>query len=349
MRVKRLSLICAAIMGLFGHEAMAEETEVRLGWCNPTIDVSAGAPLAAAMEFGWFAKKNVKLTIVPLAGSTDCVLNITTGQVKTAFAAPEAVAIMASKGGDLQYFYTGFNRNMFGVAVPEGSDIKSMTDLKGKRIGVFTMASVGVVIARSMAQAAGLNPDTDISIVVSGAPAQSKALLEKGEVAAVSHWDMIYETIASSGMKMRKLANSAMDNFPSNGFVALRATIEKEPGLLAAVARGYAMGAIYSRDNPEEASRLYFKHFPQARSTGLSLEEDIKRSLPTLTAVVRLWALPTGQDKWGLNNPAQYQAYIDWLKSRGVLQGEISGERIVNNALIGAINDFEERQASKPN
>jgi NitT/TauT family transport system substrate-binding protein len=343
-----ISLLVAAVASLAGHAALAEETEVRLGWCNPAIDISAGAPLASAMEFGWFAEKGVKLTIVPLAGSTDCVLNVTTGQVKTAFAAPEAVAIMASKGGAVQYFYTGFNRNMFGVAVPEGSDVKSMADLKGKRIGVFTMASVGVVIARSMAKAAGLDPDSDISIVVSGSPSQSQALLESGEIAAISHWDMIYETIASSGLKMRKLADPAMENFPSNGFVALKSTIEKEPDVLAAVARGYAMGGIFSRDNPEEAARLYFKHFPQARSTGLSLEEDIKRNMPTLTAVVRLWALPAGQEKWGYSAASQYQAYIDWLKGRGVLEGEIAGERIANNALIDAINDFDEGKASRP-
>lgn len=342
------SFAFATLLSLAGAPAQAQETDVRLGWCNPAIDVSAGAPLAAAMEFGWFAEKGVKLTIVMLAGSTDCVLNVTTGQVKAAFAAPEAVAIMASKGGDVRYFYTGFNRNMFGVAVPDDSAVKSIADLRGKRVGVMSMASVGVVIARSLAQSEGLDPDTDISIVVAGSPSQSKALLESGEIAAISHWDMVYETITSAGLKMRKLPAPMMDDFPSNGFVALGSSIDADADILAALARGYAMGSIYTRDNPEEASRLYFKRFPEARSTGLSLEEDIQRGLPTLAAVARLWDLPEGQDQWGYNNPRQYQAYIDWLKSRGVLEGEISGEKIVSNALIDSINDFDESKASRP-
>jgi NitT/TauT family transport system substrate-binding protein len=344
-----MTLLAAAAVAVAMQSAAAEETTVRLGWCTPSIDVSAGAPIAAAMEFGWFAAKGVKLDIVPVAGSTDCVLNVTTGQMDTAYAAPEAVAIMASRGGNVQYFYTGFNRNMFGVAVPETSDIDSYEDLRGKRIGVLSMSSVGVVIARSVAQSVGLDPDNDISIVVSGSAGQSRALLENGEVDAISHWDMIYETISSAGLEMRKLPNPAMDDFPSNGFVALKSTIEEKPEILAAVARGYAMGSIFTRDNPQEAAELHFKHFPQSRSTGLSLEEDIERGMPTLHAVINLWRLPEGRDQWGYNDPEQYQAYIDWLEDRDVLETSISAEQIINNSLIGAINDFDEEQASRPN
>lgn len=344
-----MTLLAAAAVALTTLPAAAQETTVRLGWCNPAIDVSAGAPFAAAMEYGWFSEKGVKVEMVPVAGSTDCVLNVTTGQVDTAFAAPEAVAIMASRGGEVQYFYTGFNRNMFGIAVPESSEIDSYEDLKGKRIGVMSMSSVGVVIARSVAQAAGLNPDSDINIVVSGSAAQSRQLLESGEVDAISHWNMVYETISSSGLEMRKLPNPEMDNFPSNGFVALKSTIEEKGDVLAAVARGYAMGSIFTRDNPQKAAELHFKHFPQSRSTGLSLEEDIERAMPTLRAVIELWELPEGSDQWGYSHPEQYQAYIDWLESRGVLESNVSAEAIINNSLIEAINDFDEERASQPN
>lgn len=338
----------AALMVAGIAQAQAQTTEVRLGWCNPAIDVSAGAPLAAAMEFGWFEEKGISVTIVPMAGSTDCVLNVTTGQVLAAFAAPEAVAIMASRGGEVQYYYTGFNRNMFGIAVPDDSDIESYEDLQGKRVGVMSMSSVGVVIARSAVQSAGLDPDSDISIVVSGSASQSMTLLQNGEVDAISHWDMIYETISSAGYPVRKLVDEQTDDFPSNGFVALRSSIEDQPELLAALARGYAMGSIYATENPVEASELHYKHFPQSRSTGLSLEEDIERGLPTLEAVTRLWVLPEGSDRWGYNSAEQYQSYIEWLQERGVLEGAVTGEQIVNNALIDAINDFDEAQAEQP-
>lgn len=348
MNIHRLAISLSVLLVAGTTLASAQETEVRVGWCTPSIDASSGAPFAVADEFGWFKEKGIKVRLVPLAGSGDCVLNVTTGQVKAAFAAPEAVAIMAAKGVPVQYFYTGFNRNMFGIAVPASSKISTYKDLKDKRIGVMSMGSVGVVIAKSVIERAGMDPEKDVRIVVSGSPPQSKNLLENGEIAAISMWDMVYETIGSAGLPLRKIPDSGIDDFPSNGFVALKATIEKEGDILAAVARGYAMSSIFIRDNPEEAVRIHFKHFPQARSTGLSEEEDIKRNLPTVRAVTRLWTLPQGQKEWGSNDPKLYQAYIDWLVERKVFEKKLSGEQIVNNSLIKKINDFDEKTASKP-
>ena len=348
MKTLTFAISLSAALVAAGLSASAQETEVRVGWCTPNLDVSSGAPFAAADEFGWFKEKSVKVQLVPLAGSGACVRAVATGQVKTAFAAPEAVAIMASKNVPIQYFYTGFNRNMFGLAVPASSKISTYKDLKDKRIGVLSMSSVGVVIAKSVIERAGMNPDSDVKIVVSGSPAQSKVLLENGEVAALSMWDMVYETIGSAGLPLRKIPDSGIDNFPSNGFVALKQTIEQDGDILAAVARGYAMGGIFVRDNPEEAARLHYKHFPQTRSTGLSEEQDIKRSLPTLKAVIRLWALPSGQTEWGLNDAKHYQSYINWLVERKVFEKGPTGEQIVNNTLIKKINTFDPKKASKP-
>lgn len=347
--IRQFSVVLAsALLAIAAVPAAAQDTVVRLGWCSPSIDVSAGAPFAAAMEFGWFAEKGIKVELVPVGGSTDCVLNVSTGQVDAAFAAPEAVAILASRGGNVQYYYTGFNRNMFGVAVPDSSDIKGYEDLRDKRIGVLSMGSVGVVIARSVAQSAGLDPDNDIKVVVSGSASQAQTLLQSGEVDAISYWDMIYESMSATGLKMRKLPNPAMDAFPSNGFVALQSTIEEKGEVLAAMARGYAMGSIYTTRNPRKASELHFKYFPQSRSTGLSEEEDIERGLPRLAAVVGLWARPEGRDQWGYNDDGQYQAYIDWLVSREVLQDGLLADQIINNSLIDAINDFDEADIPKP-
>jgi NitT/TauT family transport system substrate-binding protein len=348
MKNIKLMLSVLATFVAVTFSASAQEREVRLGWCTPVIDVSAGAPFAIANEFGWFKEKGISVRLIPLGGSGDCMQAVATGQILAAFAAPEAVAVMATKGAPVQIYYTGFNRNMFGLAVPVNSPVKTYADLKDKRIGVVSMGSVGVVIARSVIERAGLNPDTDVKIVVSGAPAQSKNLLENGEVAALSMWDMFYATVSSAGLPLRKIPDSGIDNFPSNGIAALTANIQKDGDILAAVARGYQMGTIFARDNPDEAVRLFLKHFPQARAAGLELEDDVKRNLPTLKAAVGLWARPDGQKEWGHNNPKVYQSYIDWLVQRKVFEAKLTSDQLINNSLISKINDFDEKKASKP-
>jgi NitT/TauT family transport system substrate-binding protein len=51
--------------------AQAQNT-VRVGWCARTVS-SAAAPFAIATKMGWFAQAGIKLELVPLPGSTDCV------------------------------------------------------------------------------------------------------------------------------------------------------------------------------------------------------------------------------------------------------------------------------------
>jgi ABC-type nitrate/sulfonate/bicarbonate transport system substrate-binding protein len=64
MRKHKASLF--ALLMLAALPAAAQETEVRVGWCTPNLDVSSGAPFAAAEEFGWFAEKKIKVKLIPL-------------------------------------------------------------------------------------------------------------------------------------------------------------------------------------------------------------------------------------------------------------------------------------------
>ena len=82
------------------------------------------------------------------------------------------------------------------------------------------MASAGVVLARSGASDAGLDPDRDIRVVVSGQPAQSVVLLQRKEIDAVSQWDTQYTLMGLAGVPMRMLEDPVIDSFPANSFVA---------------------------------------------------------------------------------------------------------------------------------
>src|SRR5207237_2324290 len=115
--------------------------------------------------------------------------------------------------------------NVYGIAVPADSAVKRFEDLKGKRVGVISMSSAGVIIARALAANHGMDPDRDISIVVAGEAAQTAALLRSGEVDALSQFDTQYALTENAGVKLRLLDASAIARFPSNGLIALEETI----------------------------------------------------------------------------------------------------------------------------
>lgn len=353
--VKRTALQAgaAALLSLcFGSVANAQsETEtVRVGWCTQTLNVTV-APFAIAEKMGWFEEEGVEVDIVPLPGSSDCARNVATGEIDTAVAAPEPVALLKGQGVDLKVFYTAYRRNIFGLAVPEDSEIQTYDDLKGKTVGVTSMASVGVIIARSVAADAGLNPQSDLRIVVSGQPAQSASLLRSGEVDALSHWDTNYLLVERAGVPMRRLEDEQIASFPANSFIALQSSIEEKGDALAAVARGYAMGTIFAMENPEAASNIMYEIYPEVLPTGLDRETVLSEDAAALEERAKVWRLEEGR-QWGESVPETYQGYLDWLRQWDIVKTEVSGEEIVDNSLIEAINSFdpeEVRQAAQEN
>src|SRR5215471_6658489 len=218
--MKRIAIACVLVLGALAAPAAAELRTVRVGWCAKTVS-SAAARFAIAAKLGWFEKDGIKVDLVPLPGSTDCMKLVATKELQASLPSVEPLAIIRPQGVKAKFFYTAYQSNIYGIAVPEASPVKSIADLKGKKIGVTSMASAGFIVARALAKAAGMNPDSDISIIVAGEAAQTAALLNSKQVDALSQFDTQYALTSNAGAKLRVLEHPEIRKFPSNGFVAL--------------------------------------------------------------------------------------------------------------------------------
>src|SRR3954451_4563322 len=188
------------MLGMFAGTALAQTT-VKVAWCARTVS-SAAAPFAIATKMGWFAKDGIKVELVPMPGSTDCVKAVATKDVQYGLPSIEPLAIIRPQGVKIKNYYTAYQANIYGIAVPEASPIKNFADLKGKKIGVTSMASAGVIVARALAKEHGFNPDKDVSIVVAGEAAQTAALLRNNQVDALSQFDTQYALTENAGAKL---------------------------------------------------------------------------------------------------------------------------------------------------
>ena len=345
---KTIALTALAILAAGVAPAQAQ-TNVRVGWCAKTV-TSAAAPYAIATKMGWFAKGGIKVELVPLPGSTDCVKSVATKDVDYSVPSIEPLAIIRPQGVKALNFYTAYQGNIYGIMVPADSPVKRFTDLKGKNIGVTSMASAGVIIARAIAKMEGMNPDTDIKIVVAGEAAQTAALLRSGQVAALSQFDTQYALTENAGVKLRPLAedNKAISHFPANGFVALEDTLKNKREQSVALARGYAMGTVFALANPEAAIRILWEVYPFTKATGKDEATALRDDLTTLKARAVNW-LPGagGVKKWGENSFDNYNRYVDFLVANGVLKQKIDARELVTNDLIDDINKFDAADIEK--
>ena len=334
--------------------AFADVHTVRVGWCAKTIS-SAAAPFAVAQKLGWFEKAGIKVELVPLPGSTDCVKLVATKAVDVSLPSVEPLAIIRPQGVKAKFFYTAYQGNIYGIAVPADSPVKSMADLKGKKIGVTSMASAGVILARALAKQAGLDPDKDISIVVAGESAQTAALLRSKQVDALSQFDTQYALAMNAGAKLRMLDHPEIRKFPSNGFVALEDYLKTNRADAVALARGYAMGTVFAMANPEAAIRILWEVFPQTRALGKDEATALKDDLTTLEARSRNWRFePVDGKRWGDSVEKNYQLYLDWLIAQGVIKTKVEVKDLITNELLDEVNKFSpdavrsEAKAYKP-
>jgi NitT/TauT family transport system substrate-binding protein len=339
--IKVLSLAVAlSVLALEGPQA-AEY--MRVGWCTKAV-TSATSPWAIAIKFGWLEKAGLSLTVVPTGGMADCMRLVATRDYVLALSGLEALPTMRDQGVKLRIIYTAYRNYIFGIKVPVDSPIKTVTDLKGKKIGVNSMSSNGVMVTRAMAVGAGLDPQKDINIVVIGEGAQAAAQLKNKQADAYSAFDTAYVLVENAGVPLRELPNTDVSKFPSSGMYALEENILGKRAELVALGRAFAMGQIFAMANPEAAVRILWEIFPQTKPTGIDEVTAPAKEVKLLQARAQSWSLDAdkmGVKRWGESVGANYQAYYDWLLQQNVIKQKLDAKEAFTNELIDDINKFD--------
>lgn len=319
------------------------QTPIRVGWCTKALS-SAAAPWAIAIKQGWMAKAGITLTVLPTAGASDCMKLVATKDYLLALSGIEALATMREQGVKMKIIYTAYRNYIFGIKVPIDSPIKSVSELKGRKVGVNSMGSNGVMVTRAMAANAGLDPVKDLSIVVIGEGAQAAAQLKNKQADAYSAFDTAYVLVENAGVALRDLPNPQTDKFPSAGIYVLEETITVRRKELVSLGRAFAMGQVFAIANPEAAVRILWEIYPQTKPTGLDEATALANEIKLLLARAATWSLDAdklGIKRWGESVGENYQTYYDWLLEQKVIKQKLDAKDVFTNDLVDEFNAFD--------
>lgn len=340
--MRKAAIVLAALILLAPAAATAQTTKLRVAICARTISMGVGSPFAVAMKMGWFKQEGLDIEVVPLPGSTDCVKAVATGEVPVSLPSVEPLANGRPQGVKAKIYYTAYQTNGYGLAVPADSPIQSPGELRGKSIGVTSLASAGVVVARAQVAAAGLDPARDVQIVVAGEGAQTAAMVRNRQVDALSQFDTQYALVENAGVRVRYLDRRDIERFPGNGFLASEDTLRTRQKELVGLARAYAKGTIFTIANPEAAVRIVYEVFPQTRPTGKDEATAVREDLKVLEARMPHYRLePAGVKRWGENSEANYRDYVDFLVKWGVITQKVPTSDLITNDLIENVNRMD--------
>lgn len=324
-----------------GDGESASLTKLKVGFCSSSL-TSAAAPFAIATKLGWFAQEGIEVDMVPLPGSADCVRNVATRELDFSLPSVEPLAIGRPQGMKAKIYYTAYQGNIYGIAVPVEGPIRTIAELKGKTLGVTAMSSGGVIVTKALVAAAGMDPEKDITIVVAGEAARAAALVRNKQVDALSMFDTQFALVENAGIKLRLLDTREIDRYPSNGFLALEESLKTRHREAVALGRGYAKGTIFALTNPEAAVHILYEVYPQTKPTGKDEASAVRDDTKVLLARGKNWSLEkAGVKQWGENSEANYAAYVDFLLKWGVILQKVDAKDLVTNELIDEINKFD--------
>ena len=190
---------------------------------------------------GFLKEEGLDAEFVVLDGTATLVTQMAQKRIFTAWPNPDALIISRQPGRDplpLRCAYNGVRTTAWEFAVPEASPIKTLADLKGKRIGVITLAMGNVPITRALMAELGIK-DYELLPVSQGAPAFRA--LQTGAVDALNLFDGQHLQLELSGTRIRRLQQpDKYENQFSNCWVFHEETLRDRGEQVARFGRAFA-------------------------------------------------------------------------------------------------------------
>ncbi|MBX9959136.1 MAG: ABC transporter substrate-binding protein [Burkholderiaceae bacterium] len=265
------SLLALAALSLFGAAASAQDSKLEkitmASWGGPISEVTN---LLVEPDKGFFRARGIELVYMPGTGGGDAVRNLLSGQADVAFTDPGSFYAALDKGEKLRAIYDIYPQNVFNVVSLKSANIRKPADLKGKKIGVYSLSSGTLANLQLLLNQAGLST-RDVTIVVTGL--LNFAPLMQGQVDATAATDTGLLVARARGVgEVNVIEVRDSLNLSSDLFVVREETYQKRKDVLKRFLAAYRDSAQWMMDQPEEAARLAVKRAINGQNEAVNLE-----------------------------------------------------------------------------
>jgi NitT/TauT family transport system substrate-binding protein len=216
------------------------------------------------------------------------------------------------------------------IVVPRTAPVQSITELKGKRIGVMSLASGAVPFVKSMLQTASVDP-ASVELLPVGTGAQALAALRSGRVDALSLFRGQHAALENLGIEFRYFTVP----YPSSIMLANEIFLKNNQPALVRALQGLVLNQVFMRANPEAAVRSFWQINGRPRE-----DEDkaLRDGVHLIRRAAELWKKPDDNRKWGLMTDQ------DWIQLAKFSAIDVTLQQVSSlytNELIDEINKVD--------
>lgn len=262
-----LGIVMALAMQTAWAQTPRLEKFTLAGWSKPITEI---INLLAEPDMGFFKEQGLALHYLPGAGGGDALRNLLSGQADVAFTDPGSFFAALDKGAELRAVYDIYPQNVFNVVTLSASGISGPADLKGKKIGVYSLASGTRQNLQILLQQVGLSED-DVTIVVTGL--LNFAPLIQGRVDATAATDTGLALARRRGLRdVHVIEVADYLNYSSDLLVVRESFYQENKDTLRRFLAAYRHSVEWMMSEPERAAELAVKRAIDGQDSDLNAE-----------------------------------------------------------------------------
>ncbi len=176
------ALVLAAIAHGLPAGHAADVPQIVIG--PTTIDISIGHAGISSIPLGmgYWKDEGLDVKVIGITNSTVAMQQLTAGNITCASITGDSSLHARSKNVPAKAVYTYAREPITRIVAMKSSGITKLEQVKGRKIGVMSMADGSVFILRHAASEIGLDPMKDLSFVGVGTGAQAALALQRGDV-----------------------------------------------------------------------------------------------------------------------------------------------------------------------
>jgi len=205
-----------------------------------------------ADAFGYFKDENLTVELIRFDGGVGSLRASASGAIDLAGTSSEPVIDAIANGADVKIVYS-YAPNV-DVTFAVGPNVKTMADLKGKKLGVQEAGGFADVMTRIILKKAGIDPK-DVTFVTTTTAGRVQQLATGATDTAVLHIDQV-KTAAKANPQIHVLANmwDVLTDYQYSVYIVPTQTLKDDPSTTECLIRALmrANRAMYDPANRQK-------------------------------------------------------------------------------------------------
>ncbi len=222
---------------------------------------------------------------------------------------------LAARGLPIRAIFYGADRPMYYLVAQK--DIRSVPELRGKRIGVSQFGGTSDLSARLALRHYGIEPEKDAILIQIGAEGVRMAALRAGSVSAIIVPVPAVAVLRRDGFNEVSFVGDVVE-FASNGYSTTEQRIKENPQEVKKVVRAIYRGLRYAKENPEGTIGVIQKEW--------KVDGEIAKG--SYQAIVK------ALNEDGIIGEKQLKIHFDLIRKADKNIGEIPVDKVVDFRLL---------------